>query len=231
MSRRSPAQPVVQRLGQPFSRSLRLGAAGGFALAVGVLGLSGAAFAQEVSGCQPQSVTERTASGGPQRACGVAGANALAAQVAGPVILQRAGRVVALARGEVLRAGDRVLSRSGTARITLGEACEISLPASSVATIGGGSDGFCLTQREVGPVSGQTASTPSGAANTTRGLGSSPPGASGGGASGGFGLGSVGAGAGAGLGPSAPALAAIGGVSLVGVAIAGGSSKGNRLSP
>jgi hypothetical protein len=192
----------------------------------------GAVLAQDASGCQPAPAQQQAA--GQQRACGAAGAAARVVQASGPVILQRAGRVTELVSGETLRAGDRVLSRTGTARISLGGACVVNLSPSSVATIGGGGDGLCLTQREVGSTAGQANAGAQPTASAPTGAPSGALGSSGGVGSGSAGGGVVGTGAtGGGFGGSAASLAAAGGVALIGggVIVGVSQSKSSRLSP
>jgi hypothetical protein len=130
--------------------ALALGLAFGAALAVAA---PAGALAQDASSCQTTPAGGST----PQRTCGAAGAAGQVVQAAGPIILQRAGRVIELAAGEALRPGDRILARTGSARITLGGSCEVTLPPRSVSTIAaGGEGGLCLTQRDVGAVQAQS---------------------------------------------------------------------------
>ena len=125
--------------------ALALGLAFGAALAVAA---PAGALAQDASSCQTTPAGGST----PQRTCGAAGAD-------GALTLTdtATGRVIELAAGEALRPGDRILARTGSARITLGGSCEVTLPPRSVSTIAaGGEGGLCLTQRDVGAVQAQS---------------------------------------------------------------------------
>lgn len=71
----------------------------------------------------------------------LAGQSALAAEgarisgVSGSVMISQNGRFVPAANGAVLRAGDRVVASSGSARVVYDDGCNVAISARSMATV------------------------------------------------------------------------------------------------
>lgn len=71
----------------------------------------------------------------------LAGQAAIAAEgarvsgVSGSVMVSQNGRFVPAANGAVLRAGDRVVASSGSARVVYGDGCNVAISARSMATV------------------------------------------------------------------------------------------------
>jgi hypothetical protein len=84
----------------------------------------------------------------------LAGQTAVAAEgprlsaVTGSVMISQNGRFVPASNGAVLRAGDRVVASSGSARLVYGDGCNVAVSARSMATVAaaspcaGGSSGL-----------------------------------------------------------------------------------------
>ncbi len=71
----------------------------------------------------------------------LAGQTAVAAEgarisaVSGSVMISQNGRFVPASNGAVLRAGDRVVASSGSARVVYGDGCNVAVSARSMATV------------------------------------------------------------------------------------------------
>jgi len=71
----------------------------------------------------------------------VSGQTALAAEsarvsgVTGSVMISQNGRFVPAANGAVLRAGDRIVASSGSAKLVYGDGCNVAISARSMATV------------------------------------------------------------------------------------------------
>lgn len=71
----------------------------------------------------------------------LAGQTAVAAEgarlsgVSGSVMISQNGRFVPASNGALLRAGDRVVASSGSARVVYGDGCNVAVSARSMATI------------------------------------------------------------------------------------------------
>lgn len=84
----------------------------------------------------------------------LAGQTAVAAEgarlsaVSGSVMISQNGRFVPASNGALLRAGDRVVASSGSARVVYGDGCNVAVSARSMATVAaaspcaGGSSGL-----------------------------------------------------------------------------------------
>lgn len=78
----------------------------------------------------------------------VAAEGARISAVSGSVMISQNGRFVPASNGAVLRAGDRVVASSGSARVVYGDGCNVAVSARSMATVAaaspcvGGSSGL-----------------------------------------------------------------------------------------
>jgi hypothetical protein len=82
----------------------------------------------------------------------VAAEGARISAVSGSVMISQNGRLVPASNGALLRAGDRVVSSSGSARVVYGDGCNVAVSARSMATVAaaspcaGGSSGLVKIQ-------------------------------------------------------------------------------------
>ncbi|MDP2258231.1 MAG: hypothetical protein Q8J89_00765 [Caulobacter sp.] len=65
----------------------------------------------------------------------VAAEGARISAVSGSVMISQNGRFVPASNGAVLRAGDRVVASSGSARVVYGDGCNVAVTARSMATV------------------------------------------------------------------------------------------------
>ena len=65
----------------------------------------------------------------------VAAEGARISGVSGSVMISQNGRFVPASNGAVLRAGDRVVASSGSARVVYGDGCNVAVSARSMATV------------------------------------------------------------------------------------------------
>lgn len=65
----------------------------------------------------------------------VAAEGARVSGVSGSVMISQNGRFVPAANGAILRAGDRVVASSGSARVVYGDGCNVAISARSMATV------------------------------------------------------------------------------------------------
>jgi hypothetical protein len=65
----------------------------------------------------------------------VAAEGARISGVSGSVMVSQNGRFVPASNGAVLRAGDRVVASSGSARLVYGDGCNVAVSARSMATV------------------------------------------------------------------------------------------------
>lgn len=78
----------------------------------------------------------------------VAAEGARLSAVSGSVMISQNGRFVPASNGALLRAGDRVVASSGSARVVYGDGCNVAVSARSMATVAaaspcaGGSSGL-----------------------------------------------------------------------------------------
>jgi hypothetical protein len=65
----------------------------------------------------------------------VAAEGARLSGVSGSVMISQNGRFVPASNGALLRAGDRVVASSGSARVVYGDGCNVAISARSMATV------------------------------------------------------------------------------------------------
>jgi hypothetical protein len=158
------------------------------------------AFAQ---GCIPQS--------GSQNICASA-SSATLSNVVGQVFLSRGGRLVVAKAGTVLAAGDRVISRQGSADVSFDRACMAPVNANSMMTLVQSGPQLCAQPRTTAPVA--TTQAPAELPGSSPVTGGSAP-----------------LGGGAIVGASSMPYMIAGGILAGGVGVFAAGQKNRRLSP